>query len=76
MSARFYTGRACLARVGFAVQVFSSPNGGWVGNFNRFLAESAGRARPSWFGKCLKSLRESMEPRPAKFPAEIGPASA
>src|ERR1700722_18811676 len=36
MSARFYTGRAYLARPGFAVQLFSSPNGGWVGNFNRF----------------------------------------
>ena len=36
MSARFCTGRACLARPGFAVQLFSSPNGGWVRNFNRF----------------------------------------
>ena len=30
----------------------------------------------SWFGKWLKSLRESMEPRPAKFPAGTGSASA
>src|ERR1700733_10976542 len=69
MSARFYTGRACLARVGFAVQVFSSPNGGWAGNFNRFWAESAGRA-------AIGNRRESTKPRPAQFPAEIGPAPA
>ena len=30
----------------------------------------------SWFGQWLKSLRESIEPRPAKFPAEVGPVSA
>jgi len=30
----------------------------------------------SWFGKWLKSLRESMGPRPASSPAEIGSASA
>ena len=30
----------------------------------------------SWFGKWLKSLRESMEPGPAGFPAETGSASA
>jgi polyketide cyclase/dehydrase/lipid transport protein len=30
----------------------------------------------SWFGKWLNSLRESMEPRPAKFPAGTGSPSA
>ena len=30
----------------------------------------------SWFGKWLKSLRESVGSRPAKFPAETGSASA
>jgi hypothetical protein len=30
----------------------------------------------NWFGKWLKSLRESMEPCPARFPAKIGSACA
>jgi hypothetical protein len=78
--------------VGFAVQLFSSPNGGRVGNFNRFwpkvLAERANfDCEPArrdeltetlqiWFGKWLKSLQESAGPRPARFPAEIGPTPA
>ena len=44
-----------LREFGFAVQVFSSPNGGWVGNFNRFWAESAGRT-------AIGDRRESTEP--------------
>ncbi len=50
----------------------------WWGNFD---CESACRddlteTLRSWFGKWLKSLRESMEFRPARFPAEAGSTSA